>query len=255
MKTNTNSKAHNLFYEPHTPWKKIPLNHFKLPSKYSFDLDAVRKQVDEITNQHGLHPYPLKLGKHDYNSKTYHGICFTARPGVSSPLTDGLVVRQSGSSEPLETKKVFLDKKEGVSSPSTIDESEFTEKTSIYSGYIGSVLDRFASPKTKVRLISMLPGGSLDFHVDFPYYQQVRLHAAIYTNPSCFWEVDGEVFQIPADGNFYWLDAGKPHRAWNDGSTQRLLLSVNLRVFIDRDGSPLRPPEEDLITVIENGLI
>ena len=93
------------------------------------------------------------------------------------------------------------------------------------------MIDKFHSKKTKCRILNLKPRGVISPHVDFPYYQQIRVHAALYTNDDTWFEVEGVKFKIPADGHFYWFDVGRNHAVANNGKTDRITLSVNLSVY------------------------
>ena len=69
--------------------------------------------------------------------------------------------------------------------------------------------------------------------LDFPYYKGIRLHATILGGENAYYEIAGEKFQIPADGNWYFIDTGKYHSIYNYGPNHRTTLNVNLDVYAD----------------------
>ena len=243
-------------YHPHTAWQPIARNYCRLPQCYSFDLDRLRRQVAEIEREHGFKPFKVKKDKAKYR-KTYRGIGITYRTGAEDPLYDAL--RLFGTSGELDIGNSFevqsiykpADERRFVS----LHERDFSEKNSLYSGYLKEILEKFSSPLTKVRILELLPRGLISSHVDFPYYEQIRVHATLETNADVWWEVDGERFQLPADGHFYWFDTGKCHAVWNDGDTSRVVLSVNLSVFKNRRGEFVRSPAEDLLELFAHGAV
>ena len=56
-----------------------------------------------------------------------------------------------------------------------------------------------------------------------------RFHIPIKTNDKCFFIVDKEVIQFPADGNHYILDTTKNHTAINASKEDRIHLIGNLK--------------------------
>ena len=56
-------------------------------------------------------------------------------------------------------------------------------------------------------------------------------------NEDTYYEVEGVKFKIPADGNFYWFDVGRNHAVANNGTADRITLSVNLSVYDNYDSS------------------
>ena len=92
-------------------------------------------------------------------------------------------------------------------------------------------------------------------HVDFPYYQTIRVHSCLYTNPDVVWKVEDEQFQIPADGNFYWFDTGKYHSVVNNGNETRIVLSINLLVYFNREKKQIYDHNQDLFDLMDKGQI
>jgi hypothetical protein len=81
------------------------------------------------------------------------------------------------------------------------------------------------------------------------------VHACIESNPDVVWEVEGEQFSIPCDGNFYWFDTGRYHAVKNNGLSPRVAFSINLSVYFDLQGRPTRKSSEDLVSLIQAGEI
>jgi quercetin dioxygenase-like cupin family protein len=120
---------------------------------------------------------------------------------------------------------------------------------------LSAILSKFKSPMGKVRLISLGAKARLKPHIDFPYYEQIRLHAVLRTNSKVWWEIGDQEVQIPADGSFYWYDTGIPHAIRNEGDSDRLILSLHLSPFFAEDGSPRLPAGADLIQILSAGEI
>jgi hypothetical protein len=234
VKVDTSSKNdyYSGWYKPNTSWPKLcgpkwlPIN-----SKYSFDLGKAKDQLSEIEKQFPFKPFPIKENRLRWS---YQGVGLTARPESTDPIYDSL--RLYTKNGEIEIYKTFasMDKKNSeLPPPQDLYEKNFSVKTEVYSDYLASVLEKFKSPLCKVRLLNLKPKGVITPHVDFPYYKQIRIHAALTTNSNVWWECEGEKFQIPADGNWYWFDTGKCHAVWNDGLSDRIVLSANLSIYED----------------------
>jgi len=249
INTNQDTSFYDHWYKPHTEWNRIPCNVVKLPDHYSFDLDKLRAQVDGIEQNHGYRPFPIKKDGSKVR-RTYQGIGLTAKEGAEDPLYDAL--KLYGKDAELDITDVFLKQRNGIADKEAAElaEKDFQVPTEIYTGYVAEVLSKFNSPLTKTRLLNLKRRGIIAPHVDFPYYKQIRVHAVIKTNEHTWWEVEGQKFQIPADGNFYWFDTGKYHAVWNDGVSDRIVLSVNLSVYEERDGTPRFGPDTSLLSLL-----
>lgn len=236
VNTRMGTEFYEHWYSPHTEWERLNRHVYRLPEHYSFDLDRARAQLTETRKQFELKPFPIRRDS-PKKRMTYRGLGLSTRPGNDE--YDALHLY--GSDGELDITEVFSNQADNLPSgskkPGALYEKCFTEKTPAWSGYFAEILGRFRSPTTKVRLLELLPRGVITSHVDFPYYEQIRVHAMLETNDDVWWEVEGEKFQIPSDGNFYWFDTGKYHAVYNDGSTSRVGLSVNLDVYRDRDSS------------------
>jgi quercetin dioxygenase-like cupin family protein len=235
---STKEFAHSTdsLYSPHTEWPKLPFHYLKLPAKYSFDLDRLRSQFNEIAGTQKLSP--ILTGESGKRRTRYQGIGLTHRSGSTNPLYDA--IEWHGKDGEYNSTTVHVGRDALPKYDHLIKHNgdrDFTERNSLCSGYLQSILDQFSSPITKARFAEMKPGGFLTPHFDAPYYEQIRVHAALFTNPEVWWEVEGDRFQIPADGHFYFFDAGKVHSVSNQGSESRVVLTVQLSVYRNRDGS------------------
>ena len=252
IRINTNKGKEDFWtaYKPYTQWPKPKKKFVRLHPRYSFNVQKMIKEVDTIIDNYKLKPYPREGSK---KLNAYKGICLTARAGSKDPLYDGLKLyasnRRINSEEAFYKMSHKLKQNEKKEFPA-ISETEFQTKTILYDKYTAEVLNKFNSPITKARFISLLPGGFLPPHVDFPYYKYIRIHGALKTNPDSFWEVEGDKFHVPADGHFYWLDSGRYHSVWNDGCTERLHLSVNLKVYNGKFDEI-----DDIVSLMECGFV
>lgn len=240
VNTSEGTDFYAKWYTPHTKWPLPTPLIAKLPDYYSFDIDRMREQVLSIKERFGFEAFPIKKDS-TKKRRTYRGIGLTARAEANDPLYDALHL--FGSDGELDISESFNKQANALEAEDRtvvpLYEKHFSEPTEIFTGYIAEVLGRFKSPLTKTRLLELAPKGIITPHVDFPYYEQIRVHAVIATNDDVWWEVEGERFRIPADGNFYWFDTGRYHAVWNDGKTDRIVLSVNLSLYQDRDGNPI----------------
>jgi len=209
----------------YTDCKPLPYNFFKLPSTYSFDLDKMRRHVDNLLEQHQT--ISITKNKDGDKFNRYRGLGFYSREGSDTPLEDHFIRRDELTGE------VYPDDLHLNNNLPQLIENDFTNPTSILNDYFTEVFGVFKSKVSKASLLDLRPLGWLGSHVDFPYYKTVRLHASISGNKNAWYEVNGERFQLPADGNWYFIDTGKYHSIWNDGRENRVTLNINLCVTGD----------------------
>ena len=209
----------------YTDCKSLPYNFFKLPSTYSFDLDKMRRHVDNLLEQHQT--ISITKNKDGDKFNRYRGLGFYSRQGSDTPLEDHFIRRDELTGE------VYPDDLHLNNNLPQLIENDFTNPTSILDDYFTEVFGVFKSKISKASLLDLRPLGWLGSHVDFPYYKTVRLHASISGNENAWYEVNGERFQLPADGNWYFIDTGKYHSIWNDGRKNRVTLNINLCVTGD----------------------
>ena len=255
--TSSDHQFIDRWYSPQTPWPKIRPAYLKLPSTYSFDLERARSEFKKVTASYPLKPFEILSAEGKRRPRrSYLGLGLTARAEATDPLYDALDL-YGPSGQPLSIYHTFAgysEKRPGAEREiATLDESGFALETSASTPFFHEILSRFKSPLTKVRFLELLPRGIIPPHVDFPYYQGIRVHAALESNPDVYWEVDGERFQLPCDGNFYWFDTGRYHAVKNSGRSTRVVLSVNLSVYFNRDGSVRHSPQESLEDLIARG--
>ena len=250
--TEINPEYVDVLYSPSTPWKKINENVVQLPKEYSFDLEKARYEYKLITDKFNLAPFEYTKNDVTLARRSYRGLGLTHKPESQNKLYDALsLYTRDKKINIYDTFKMSSEKIEGKNRDfPLLDESGFSEKTDACSPFFSEIIDRFKSTYTKVRFLSLSPGGLIPPHIDFPYYQGIRVHASIFTNPDVVWEIDGKQFQIPADGNFYWFDTGKYHAVKNYGNEDRVVFSVNLMVYFDRSGAQQYAPSNDLIDLI-----
>jgi hypothetical protein len=257
LNTDVDSGFSDHLYAPNTPWKKPAKNWIQLPEKYSFDLERARYEFEKVREQFPLRPFEVlsKEGK-TRPRLSYRGVGLTARATAEDPLYASLSLYGPGDRklsiyhtfEKVSDRKAAEDRVIEV-----LDERGFDQDTEACSPYFKELLSRFKSPTTKVRFLEMLPGGFIPPHIDFPYYQGIRVHACLYSNPEVIWEVEGEQFSLPCDGNFYWFDTGRYHAVRNSSKESRIVFSVNLSPYLNRDGTERLPSGTDLLDLIRSG--
>ncbi len=236
-------------YYPHTEWK-LPREFFlKLPATYSFDLEALRDYVDKVIDKVGLTNLKMNDNETIFNVG-YKGMGFTHRKNALSPSHDAFrLFNEKGefdtSSSSKRTMYSLLKDRDKHQF-----EKNFTEKTEYFTGPIEKALLPFKSLITKVRVVELGPGQKLHEHFDYPFYENVRVHAVLETNENVEWWVEDQMFKIPADGNFYWFDTGRAHQVINSGSSIRRVLSVHLSVYKDKENNLVYGPETDLVDLI-----
>lgn len=208
-------------------WPRLDYNFFKLPEQYSFNLDDMQQQIETLVQQHETIAIDRNAQGKKYNR--YKGLGFFARQDSNKPLEDHFVRRDSDLGE------VYSDDLHLNDKLPELYENDFVAPTEIYNDYFKKVFSVFKSPISKASILELKNKGYLGSHVDFPYYKGIRLHATIKGGRGAWYEINGERFQIPADGHWYFIDTGKFHSIWNEGPEDRLTINVNLMI----NGDPL----------------
>ncbi|MDX9731495.1 MAG: aspartyl/asparaginyl beta-hydroxylase domain-containing protein [Bdellovibrionales bacterium] len=255
--TDNNPEFSDYLYAPNTEWRKPSRLWMKLPDRYSFDPEEARREYEKLEKRFPMRPFQVE-SRHGISKPrlSYRGIGLTSRPQAENPVYDALNL-YGPKDQKLSIFKTF-EKVSELKEPKervieVLDESGFSEKTDACGPYFDALINRFRSPFTKVRFLELMPGGVIPPHVDFPFYQGIRVHACLTSNEDVVWEVEGEQFRIPCDGHFYWFDTGRYHAVRNDGDTSRVVFSVNLSPFFGRDGSRIEVPTTDLIELMSRG--
>lgn len=194
----------------------LPYNYFRLPEKYSFDINTMREHVKNLTT------ISIQANSDGRRFSRYRGLGFFARPDCDNPLEDHFTRRDQ------HTGQIYPDDLHLSDQLPELIENDFTKPTEILDSYFYSVFSKFSSPISKASILDLRAGGWLGAHVDFPYYKTIRLHASIKGCENAWYEVNGEQFQIPEDGHWYFIDTGKYHSIWNNGPDHRLTINVNL---------------------------
>jgi hypothetical protein len=101
--------------------------------------------------------------------------------------------------------------------------------------YFKAILEAFACPFGRVRIMKLMPGSIIKEHRDVydevsDYaFGQVRLHIPIVTNDKVEFTVDGKRIQMRA-GRLYYVNFSKRHYVKNDGDEPRTHLVLDLQV-------------------------
>ena len=220
------------WYAPHTKWPVVSKNWCRLNDYYSFNRKKLLKEIQNIKTKPGLKPFPLTEKR---KNPSLRGICLTAKENSQDPLYEGLKLFTKNQ-RILYGSELYKKNIKGIDPE--LYEKDFTKKTKFYKGYIADILNRFKSPLYKVRITELQKGGFLLPHVDCPYYRSIRVHSILQTNEKVSWTVGGEKFQIPSDGHWYWIDAGKFHSIRNEGQTSRFVLSLHLSIYENKNEIP-----------------
>lgn len=217
INTVIHCKSLDSWYNEHA---MLDYNYFKLPQKYSFNLDEMNGHIDGILSEHSILSIPRNRSGKKYNR--YGGLGFLAREQAIDPLGDHFTRRDKVLGE------VYPDDLHLNNLLPALYEDDFTSPTSILTEYFKQVFSVFLHHISKASLLELRSNGFLGSHVDFPYYKGIRLHATLRGGENSWYEIAGEKFQIPADGNWYFIDTGKYHSIWNNGPDNRLTINVNL---------------------------
>ena len=101
--------------------------------------------------------------------------------------------------------------------------------------YFASILDAFACPQGRVRILKLAPGAAIGEHRDVAdeaagfAYNRVRLHVPIETNKRVVFHLAGRQFRM-VPGRLYYCDFTQPHFVRNDGTEPRIHLVLDLIV-------------------------
>lgn len=82
--------------------------------------------------------------------------------------------------------------------------------------YTNSILHKYNLRRSRV--MNLKSKTCLSYHSD----PTKRFHIPLTTNDSCFFIINKEIYQLPANGNCYILDATLPHTAVNASYTDRM---------------------------------
>ena len=130
----------------------------------------------------------------------------------------------------------YRHRKELVVSPrSLFNESTYTVKTDTYKKYeyiFDKVLSRFKGETTRIRLVKLAAGTSLQPHIDYDPSYAVRIIIPIIADSECinvFWAKNTVESMSMIPGNAYFLNTGYKHAVMNFSKQDRytFMISVN----------------------------
>lgn len=127
--------------------------------------------------------------------------------------------------------------------------------------YFGQILDAFACPQARVRILKLMPGCGIGMHRDVAEevacfaFHQVRLHVPIITNDRVVFHVAGQRVRMQP-GRLYYVNFTRKHFVRNDGDEARIHLVLDLHVndFLRRVFPPLGVAERVENAVVRNTL-
>ena len=232
--SNSDTELVEKLYQPFTAWPKLESSVISLPDKYQIDISYLIKALEDVRLKYSLQPIiidPITKKKR----LTYRGIGLTSRKASKDPIYEG--AQYYNSSGELVSSAKYDD--ESTDSSKTVSfENEFSEINNVAPDLvlkIKSLFDKWTV--TKVRLMELHPGGRIPPHHDHPYYDQIRIHYLIETNPDVYWNVEGVNFKMEANGKPFWFDTGRIHSVYNKGSTPRTVLSIHLKAPADKEAT------------------
>jgi hypothetical protein len=112
------------------------------------------------------------------------------------------------------------------------DELNYGSRNSIAQGALGDILNLFSDQITRVRLAWLAPNFEIKPHIDYDPSYITRIHLPLLTNSSCLMHIFKSnvehTFHFPADGRFYFLNAGHKHYASNSSTVGRVHLIIDM---------------------------
>lgn len=128
-------------------------------------------------------------------------------------------------------KGISLISSTGATDDIVLFPGEYKETSAIKSTpYIKSIIDSLECEKKRVRLMQLLPGHTLNWHVDGVETGGnyiTRFHIPIITNDNVLSQVSHSDYFF-APGEFGFIDTAFPHRVGNLGSEVRIHLIIEL---------------------------
>lgn len=129
-----------------------------------------------------------------------HAVAVTAKPGVENPLYEGISARPD-------------------------EEMLYNVINAEFRGtYFEEILSSLPFPFGRTRIMWVPPQKCYPIHTDHSF----RYHLALDTHDGAFffYPEAGKVYQIPADGYLYKMDATVPHTAVNCGPLARVHMVI-----------------------------
>ena len=208
------------FYHPYTEYHSSKFDMRELPEHYDVDLEKLDKGIQNTLNNFEMYQYQTPNG--DF-WPGYFGLNFKSTPDAKNPLQDGNFSNSLASDW---SKDDYID-------------PNFTEKTDAWFSYFDTIVNKFRGTVTQLKLIKLEAGCNIGIypsddnpyahHIDYPWYQGVRLHICLTPDIEYVWNILGTDHYAERNGKIYFLDAGKPHDAKNkQNNVDRYVLNINL---------------------------
>lgn len=128
-------------------------------------------------------------------------------------------------------KGISLISATGKTNDIVLSASEYKETPAMeLTPYIKSIIDSFECQKKRVRIMELLPGYTLNWHIDGVETDGcyiIRFHVPIITNDMVISQVSHENYFF-APGEIGFIDTAFPHRVGNLGTETRVHLIIEL---------------------------
>ncbi|HAC87614.1 aspartyl/asparaginyl beta-hydroxylase domain-containing protein [Marinobacter sp.] len=178
--------------------------HYDLTDRFhmKFDVERMRKELHDLENENWLSHYDEAL----------------ADGWTTIPL-----VSHDGSADNAESQR--------IGKWGEYKRTRYVEKLP----YFREILDAFACPHGRIRIMKLMPGSIIKEHRDTysevsDYaFGQVRLHIPIVTNDKVKFIVNGHSYHLK-EGRLYYVNFSKKHYVRNDGDKPRTHLVLDVKV-------------------------
>lgn len=156
-------------------------------------------------------------------SPSVGGWSLQSHPGAPNPVHSGwpiefLPYNGPGNRGPTWTPRTPIESQ-------LFDVQSYEHPTELCTPMFQRLLERLTAAgltPRRARIIRMPPNATMRWHQDgSPRIYQVRIHAPLFTNESCFFESEFGRVQMRTDGGIYFVHINRPHRAVNEGDTDR----------------------------------
>lgn len=105
-------------------------------------------------------------------------------------------------------------------------------QTQVGGGYVAEVIQHIRDlglQPHRARWTTIGAGGATSWHRDMAErLYGVRLHVPVITNPDCAFETEDGAYHMAADGHCYLVAVNKVHRAYNNGSSERIHIIMDI---------------------------
>lgn len=102
----------------------------------------------------------------------------------------------------------------------------FHKKRNLWGDRFSSVFQKFPFSLYQGRVLIARPQCKIPMHNDGLY--RLTMHVPLQTNKGCYFEINGHLAHLPADGSTYILNTRLPHNFLNAGTEDRIHLVFSL---------------------------